>query len=72
MKLRHDAEANVILIEPDDPEELVPLDADDAEAMEEAKPRIVFAVSGPTWRGSVSTWFYGEGLIPRLKRSLGT
>jgi len=52
----------VFVVEPDDPEDLIPVAADDSEAREETVP------SGPTETG----WtFYGEGLIPQLKRSLG-
>jgi len=77
MKVRKDDEAGVFLVEPDDPEELIPVAADDAEARKETVPPglIVMepfdsftATAYPTETG----WtFYGEGLIPQLKRSLG-
>ena len=41
MRLRYDAEAEVAVVHPDDPEELIPVDTDDAECQEETRPRMV-------------------------------
>ena len=41
MKLQKDPFDDVLVLLPDDPEELIPVDTDDAEAMEETRPRMI-------------------------------
>ena len=77
MKLRKDDEAGVFLVEPDDPEELIPVAADDAEAREETAPPGLIVMepfesfTATSYQTGIGWTFYGEGLIPQLKRSLG-
>jgi len=66
----------VFVIEPDDLEELIPVAADDSEAREETVPPGLIVMEPfdsftATAYPETGWTFYGEGLIPQLKRSLG-
>jgi hypothetical protein len=84
MRLRYDKEAGVAVVHPDDPEELIHVDADDAEAMEETRPRMIVtpeearkaeeqlaagAIEGAQVGPGTFHWPTHHDFGPRLKRS---
>ena len=57
MRLRYDAEAEVAVVLPDDPEELIPVDTDDAECRDETRPRMIVTPEEAR-AGSQVTWTF--------------